>query len=163
MALIELKDGTRAYVDDDMDFRLLVEKYMGYDAGYWYMRHLDESWHVEEDCDALDHIELFWGVDVRDKLEDYLYNDRDNDNKKVLGDWLKKRRESMHLSQKQLSETISISIDAKPTTVSNVISKIERGERNVPLKYRAAYAKALRIKVRDFDAECNRFRPHVKE
>ena len=156
MAVIELNDGTKAYVYSDSDFRDLVERYMGYDAARWVDRWVDKSKN-----NVLDIVEEKFDYAVRYMIEDYWYGTDEFNNQMELGEWLRKRRESMHLSQKQLSEIISKRSGTKSTSLSNIISKIERGERNVPVKYREAYASVLNIKVGEFDDACDRlWRPH---
>lgn len=135
-------NGNEEYYYDECDFGNIIRKYLGIQAEREY--------------------EYFLNRAREDAVEEYIDDHYVDENS--LGIWVSGKRIELGYSQSELAKKVVdkyYDLHGKKLnvgTLTNLISKYERGERNISYKYRKAFSLALDVPYSELEEECNQYR-----
>ena len=137
-------NGNEEYYYDADDFGKIIRKYLGIQAEREYEYFLNKA---REEYD-----------------EDEEYDDDEYDDECSLGTWLSRKRIELGYSQVELAGEVSDKYcvlhgkKLNVNTLSNLISKYERGDRNISYKYRKAFSLALNVPYAELEKKCSLYK-----
>ncbi len=136
-------NGNEEYYYDECDFGNIIRKYLGIQAEREYEYFLNKA--REEVAEEVASDSMTITVDENS-----------------LGKWVSGRRIKLGYSQSELAKEVAnkyYDLHGKKlnvSTLANLISKYERGERNISYKYREAFFRALDVQYSELEEECKR-------